>query len=227
MEVEATEQEKLISVGGRESAINVYQVNTAKPITYTAQTPPPIRKVSTPIEVPPPRRRRRLPATTAGELIATLSGCSLHNNHAGRVSAVRRRSAGSSSTSPRRWATRRPWSTHDGMVKMPGKEHDTTHDRTRTTAHTILQIVTEWRNNERVLWRATADVWEPIWKRVVPHVPNAISMCGTYWTPYGLNERLRFYRCTYYRPYVCHVRVRVQCVRVQCGIKWRRTRACR
>ncbi len=104
--------------------------------------------------------------------------------------------------------------THDGMAKIPGKEHDTrphTHTRdrthhltvidrtrTRTTAH-----ITEWRNNERVLWRATTDVWEPIWKRVVPHVPNAISMCGTYWMPYGLNERLRFYRCTAHTCVMC------------------------
>jgi prolyl 4-hydroxylase len=64
-------------------------------------------------------------------------------------------------------------STWGGMVKMP-----------------------DWRNNERVMWQAPKDVWTPIWERIAPHVPNAVQLAGTHWTPYGLNERLRFYRCT-------------------------------
>jgi hypothetical protein len=46
------ELEKLITVGGRESGINVF--NSTNPITYTSQPRTPIRKVATPIEVAPP-----------------------------------------------------------------------------------------------------------------------------------------------------------------------------
>ncbi|ELR20691.1 prolyl 4hydroxylase, alpha subunit [Acanthamoeba castellanii str. Neff] len=131
------ELEKLITVGGRESGINVF--NSTNPITYTSQPRTPIRKVATPIE-----------GAFLLYDVLTPEECQQFidlTEKMGYEEAM--------------------VDTHDGMVKMP-----------------------ERRNNERVLWRATADVWEPIWERVAPHIPNAINMCDTY----CLNERLRFYR---------------------------------
>jgi hypothetical protein len=61
--------------------------------------------------------------------------------------------------------------TFGGMVKMP-----------------------DLRNNERVMWQSEEDVWGPIWQRIEPHIPKDVGSAR--WTPYGLNERLRFYRCT-------------------------------
>jgi len=62
-------------------------------------------------------------------------------------------------------------STFGGMVKMP-----------------------DLRNNERVIWQSEEDVWGPIWQRIEPHIPKDVKMGAARWTPYGLNERLRFYR---------------------------------
>jgi len=51
-----------------------------------------------------------------------------------------------------------------------------------------------WRNNERVMWQAVDDVWKPIWERLKPFIPEKVKLWKDTWIPYGLNERLRFYR---------------------------------
>jgi hypothetical protein len=64
-------------------------------------------------------------------------------------------------------------------------------------------VPSDLRNNERVMWQSTEDVWGPIYERVAPHLPSAVHTAGSDWMPYGLNERLRFYRCKRCRSRAC------------------------
>jgi hypothetical protein len=50
------------------------------------------------------------------------------------------------------------------------------------------------RNNMRVMWQSTDDVWKPIWERIQSLVPSVVEFRGTRWRACSLNERLRFYR---------------------------------
>lgn len=63
-----------------------------------------------------------------------------------------------------------------------------------TTFGNRMVSMPDLRNNERVMWQSTDDVWKPIWARIAPHLPESADMRSGKWTPYGLNERLRFYR---------------------------------
>jgi len=47
------------------------------------------------------------------------------------------------------------------------------------------------------MWQAVDDVWKPIWERLKPFIPEKVKLWKDTWIPYGLNERLRFYRCAF------------------------------
>lgn len=66
---------------------------------------------------------------------------------------------------------------------------------------------TSTRNNKRLIWQSQdgifvlanrfssfSEVWMPIWERVKDKVPGSAKVWASNWEPYGLNERLRFYR---------------------------------
>jgi len=61
-----------------------------------------------------------------------------------------------------------------------------------TSARMILD--TEIRNNKRVMWQSDTSIWKPLWKRIRKHISSELKIHGNLWTPYGLNERFRFYR---------------------------------
>ncbi len=59
-----------------------------------------------------------------------------------------------------------------------------------------MMLMPDVRNNKRVMWQTSDDVWKPIWERVKPLCPKEYQLRGRVWTPIGMNERFRFYRCT-------------------------------
>jgi len=67
-------------------------------------------------------------------------------------------------------------------------------DATVTTGRGMV-MMKEVRDNKRVMWQTTNDIWETIWERIKPFMPNdGIEFRRMRWLPYGLNERFRFYR---------------------------------
>jgi len=50
------------------------------------------------------------------------------------------------------------------------------------------------RNNKRVFWQTTQDIWGPIWERIKEVMPQDIMIGRSNWNTYSLNERFRFYR---------------------------------
>jgi hypothetical protein len=60
------------------------------------------------------------------------------------------------------------------------------------------KLFKEVRNNDRVIWQTNDDYLVPLWDRIKDHVEQSITIWGREWKPYGLNERLRFYRCKFF-----------------------------
>eukprot|EP01121_Diplochlamys_sp_Union-15-3_P012630 TRINITY_DN3811_c0_g1_i1.p1 TRINITY_DN3811_c0_g1~~TRINITY_DN3811_c0_g1_i1.p1 ORF type:complete len:256 (-),score=38.51 TRINITY_DN3811_c0_g1_i1:37-753(-) len=87
-------------------------------------------------------------------------------------------------------------------VLLP-KECDQYIDLTERMGYIFAPITTAFgmvnkpgiRNNKRVMWQTTPDIWEPIWHRIKPYIPDTVSY-GTVreWKSCSLNERFRFYR---------------------------------
>jgi len=60
------------------------------------------------------------------------------------------------------------------------------------------------RDNERVMWELKKEEIKPIWDRIKKFLPKSFEDWRGKWElveDCGLNERFRFYRCTYNAPY--------------------------
>ena len=66
-----------------------------------------------------------------------------------------------------------------------------------TVGADVGQVVSEVRDNKRVMWDSNAEILAPIWERIKDFMPQSISSQNYHgdWVVKGLNERLRFYRC--------------------------------
>jgi len=57
-----------------------------------------------------------------------------------------------------------------------------------------MVMMTDLRNNQRVMWQTQEEVWKPIYERIKDHIDQSFELWNMNWTPYGLNERFRFYK---------------------------------
>jgi hypothetical protein len=66
-----------------------------------------------------------------------------------------------------------------------------------TVGEGVGQVMTDVRDNKRVMWQSKPEITDAIWERVKDFLPATISYPSGTWDLKGLNERLRFYRCNY------------------------------
>jgi len=62
------------------------------------------------------------------------------------------------------------------------------------TTFTGMVMMPDFRNNQRVMWQTSSDVYEPIWSRIKDHIPQTSMLYNKSWTFSSLNERFRFYK---------------------------------
>jgi len=67
-------------------------------------------------------------------------------------------------------------------------------DATVTTGMGMV-MAKDIRDNKRVMWQTSDDIWQPIWERIKALMPTeGIMFRREQWYPSSLNERLRFYK---------------------------------
>jgi hypothetical protein len=69
-----------------------------------------------------------------------------------------------------------------------------------STGYNSAKMMKDVRDNKRVMWQVTHAEMDTIWGRVKDYVPQTVTIRGVEWEPvaeHGLNERFRFYKCSF------------------------------